>query len=114
MRCINHHHFSGTHCHLCDTAPIKKERAKIKPMTKKLKANLKEYLTLKFKFISENYTCQVEGCQNESQDIHHKKGRGVHLNDTANFLAVCRDCHIKIEMNPTWAKSEGYSKSRLC
>jgi len=60
--------------------------------------------------------CQVRacGCTGHTTEIHHKRGRvGALLTDESHFLAVCRSCHSMIELNPEWAKENGYSESRL-
>lgn len=58
--------------------------------------------------------CQVDGCCRYAQEVHHRKGRlGDLLTDTKYFLAVCGICHNKIELQPKWAKENGYSVSRL-
>ena len=58
--------------------------------------------------------CEVKKCRKDSTDIHHKKGRvGSLLTDDNYFMAVCRGCHSEIELNPIWAKENGYSLDRL-
>lgn len=58
--------------------------------------------------------CEVRECKLSSNQIHHKKGRiGSLLYNPEYFLAVCSDCHSKIELNPVWAKENGYSIDRL-
>jgi len=80
---------------------------------KRAKQN-REYLDLRKAYFYNNPLCEVKFCDNLATEIHHKKGRiGKLLTDTSNFLAVCRQCHQKIELNPIWAKEQGYSKSRL-
>lgn len=56
--------------------------------------------------------CEVEGCVHKATQIHHKKGR---IGDALynDFLAICEDCHRKVEENPEWAKENGYSVSRI-
>jgi len=79
---------------------------------KRAKQN-REYLDLRKAYFYNNPLCEVKFCDNLATEIHHKKGRiGKLLTDTSNFLAVCRQCHQKIELNPIWAKEQGYSKSR--
>lgn len=53
-------------------------------------------------------------CSQTATDVHHMKGRvGELLLDKTNWLAVCRQCHNYIELNPITAKALGFSKSRL-
>jgi hypothetical protein len=84
----------------------------LKKISDKRAKQLREYAKLREAYLRAFPSCAV--CGIEATDIHHKAGRsGDRLNDTSNFLAVCRACHSKIELNPTWAKVKGYSKSRL-
>lgn len=74
------------------------------------------YLRERANFMLKHEVCQcgIPGCTIKSTDIHHKAGRvGKNLYDPENFLAVCRNCHNYIEMNPLWAKETGYSLSRI-
>lgn len=84
--------------------PIKKESTNQKRRTKK-------YLALRKIYLQENPICEC--CHLErANEIHHKAGRdGENL--FKDFLAVCSNCHHNIEMNPEWAKENGYSKTRL-
>lgn len=67
----------------------------------------KEYLT-------EHIRCEVKGCNRVSEQLHHRKGRiGKLLYDERFFMAVCREHHTEIEVNPDAAKKNGYSLSRL-
>lgn len=86
----------------------------IRKLSKKRAIQNKEYLELRLEYLTEHQFCEIEECSNEATTIHHKKGRiGNLLTDTSNFLGVCMPCHTKIELNPIWAKKQGYSKSRL-
>jgi hypothetical protein len=85
----------------------------IKKISDKRKKENSEYLNIRAKYLKENPYCQVYGCNRKSSDIHHKKGReNSLLNDLTYFLGVCRCCHSKIELNPIWAKENGYSLNR--
>ena len=56
----------------------------------------------------------VKGCKGLATEVHHKKGRiGKLLTEISYFLGVCRECHSKIELEPIWAKENGYSLNRL-
>jgi hypothetical protein len=81
-----------------------------------LKRNLdnKEYLKVRKIFLESLIFCQVKNCKGLATEIHHKKGRiGKLLTDISYFLGVCRECHSKIELEPMWAKENGYSLNRL-
>lgn len=43
-------------------------------------------------------------------EIHHREGRGVHLNEVTTFVAICRTCHLFIHQNPKYARSKGLLK----
>lgn len=105
--CLHHaKHFAGEKI----KAPVKKipiksvKRIVEEKLYKKVK---KEYLTAHLK-------CEVKGCNKVSKDLHHMRGRiGKLLYNEKYFLAVCRDHHTEIELNPVAAKENGYSLSRL-
>ena len=98
-----------------DTAKIKKMlKSKTKNRSSKRAKQETEYSSLGPKFLSKNPFCQVDGCRNVSEQVHHKAGRiGVLLLYTPWWLAVCAKCHTKIELEPEWAKAKSYSLSRL-
>ena len=43
-----------------------------------------------------------------SCEIHHRAGRGIWLNDERWFMAVSREAHTRIHMEPARARSLGY------
>lgn len=83
----------------------------IRKLSKKRAAQNREYLKKRLLFL-EDKICPVTG--QPATEIHHMKGRtGTLLTDENNWLAVSAAGHKKIEMNPNWAKENGYSKNRL-
>jgi len=85
---------------------------KIRKVSKKQSASLREYKKVREVYLIANPNC--ERCGNEATDIHHKKGRiGNDLINDNYFMAVCRPCHTWIENNPKEAKQIGYSLNRL-
>lgn len=54
------------------------------------------------------------GCHGKrvATDVHHKRGRGRHLNDASTFLGTCPACHDYIETHRAWARERGYLLSR--
>jgi hypothetical protein len=87
------------------------KRNPIKKVSDKRSKENVEYLKLRVKFLNENTKCYV--CSKSATEVHHKKGRdNSFLTDIRYFLPVCRDCHTKIELNPVWAKENGYSLNR--
>jgi hypothetical protein len=92
---------------------IKQGGVKIAYRSAKRIAQEREYSKVRREFLNEFDGCQVSGCNNPSDQVHHKKGRiGALLTDVSEFLAVCASCHIEIENNPIWAKENGYSGNR--
>ena len=86
----------------------------IKKVSNKRKVDNKEYLKVRKVFLESSIYCQVKGCKELATEVHHKKGRiGKLLTDISYFLGVCRECHSKIELEPLWAKENGYSLNRL-
>lgn len=92
------------------------EKAKVKISMKSLKRKVEDKLYAKKKkeYLTAHIRCEVKGCNKVSEDIHHKKGRvGKLLYNEKYFMAVCRNHHTEIEVDPKAAKEHGYSLSRL-
>lgn len=94
-----------------------KEKKAVKPIPKeseKIKGAKVRYKKARAKYLLAFPYCEVVTCNSLADQIHHKKGRiGSLLTDSDFFLAVCAECHKKIEENVTWAKENGYSLDRL-
>lgn len=91
---------------------LNKARTPIKKVSDKQAKINAAYSVLRKQFLKDNPTCKV--CGRESKEVHHKLGRlGHRMLDTTEWLSVCSLCHHDIEMNPEWAKLNGYSKNRL-
>ena len=85
---------------------------RIKPRSNKRAAEEREYLRRREKYLTLHPECEV--CGGVATTIHHKKGReGKLLINVMYFLGCCMPCHNKIELNPIWAKEQGYSINRL-
>jgi hypothetical protein len=115
MKCRCGYLNSGDVCGLCGAVLIEKEYVDTTPkkvgvsMAKKLK----EYSRLKSEFLKKHPKCKVYP-DREATTIHHMKGRiGDLLLDTKFWIGVSLEAHKRIEENPDWAKSKGYSLSRL-
>lgn len=94
--------------------PGPKKKQPIPKVSKKRQSKEREYQKLRRAFLEKNPVCQVKECRRFANDVHHKKARiGDLLTDVSHFMAVCRLCHQKIELNPKWAIENGYSVSRL-
>lgn len=89
------------------------KRTKIRPVSVKRQAQLDEYKTVRNSFLQMNPDCQGE-CNSKAVEVHHKRGKsGNQLNETADFMAVCRPCHDYIEAHPAWARSKDFTRSRI-
>ena len=87
---------------------------RIKSISDKKLAELKEYRVVRDGYLATNKVCEHPECKNLSEDLHHAKGRvGSLLTDVRYFKALCRRCHRWVEENPEQAKSLGLSLSRL-
>lgn len=113
--------FCGTHNRLRrkqetdDFKALQKAQTKTKPISKasdKQAARLKIYAIDRVKFL-EGKRCAVFPHLKATQ-VHHMKGRiGELLLDQRYWLPVSDSGHKEIELNPEWAKAEGFSLSRL-
>lgn len=90
----------------------RKPKKNIAPVSNKKLQELSKYRPLRDKYLKENPDCEVEGCGNESNNLHHKAGRvGSLLYNTKYFMACCSNCHpqrIHHEANDGWARKMGY------
>lgn len=85
----------------------------LKRVGKKMKGSLVKYGQAKLQYLEEHLICEV-CCKVEATQLHHKAGRlNALLWDKRYFLAVCFDCHQKIETKRAWAIENGYSLDRL-
>ena len=55
----------------------------------------------------------LPGCNGRPETVHHKIGRGINILNVKTWLACCFSCHVAIELNPDFAKDNGFSESRL-
>jgi len=88
----------------------------ISPVSKKRRGEMDEYARLRDAFLTAKPRCEAKlvGCTGVSTEIHHKAGRvGDKYLRIGTWLAVCRNCHTWIEINPAEAKELGFSESRL-
>ena len=84
----------------------------MKQYSAKRSKQIYKYKAIRYEYLHMHPLCGR--CGGMASEIHHRKGRsGEMLNDTKFFMPVCRDCHNWIESNPTKAKENGYSISRL-
>jgi hypothetical protein len=89
----------------------KKAKKPLRRVSKKTSQKLSRISRLKKEFIV-GKICPIYP-HLKCVDVHHMKGRaGDLLLDTRFWLAVSRKAHVKIELNPTWAREQGYSLPR--
>lgn len=92
------------------------KRSRLNPVSKSKNARKSAELYKKTKalYLKDKMVCEVEGCGNRIQDLHHKAGRLGSLKwYPAFFMGVCRKCHDRIEFGDRkWADEKGY-KIRL-
>lgn len=106
--------FSHHYAKYCQWKRTDKKKPKpINKISTKESKRLVKYYKAKAEYMIDHEYCEV--CNLEKADqIHHKKGRiGDLLFNKKYFLASCDSCHKKIEANPLWAKTLGYSLNRL-
>ena len=90
-----------------DSKPIRKRSLKRAKQER-------EYRKLRKQYLEANPICEVEGCEAEATEIHHRKGRtGILLTQKEHFLGTCSPHHRYIESHPIESKELGYSLSRL-
>lgn len=88
------------------TVKPKKKQKSFRVISESLEAKLKVYRPLRDKYMREHPECEI--CNNPSQDLHHKAGRGKFLSDVTTFMAVCRRCHNYIHENPKKSRESLY------
>ena len=91
--------------------PISANKTPIRKVAKSRVIELTEYNVLRDDYMAEHDICEVKGCENPSNQLHHKKGRdGKLLIDTAYFMACCGVCHPRKihETHVKWAYDNGY------
>ena len=94
----------------------KKKQKSIPKFSKKREEENEIYFELREKFLVLKKNCEagLPGCTKIPTQVHHGAGRvGSNFLNLETWLAVCRMCHRKIEMNPIEAKELGLSVSRL-
>tara|TARA_B100001093_G_scaffold504253_1_gene559790 strand:- start:25 stop:312 length:288 start_codon:yes stop_codon:yes gene_type:complete len=88
-----------------------KRKTPLRRVSKARREASKIYLTLRQSFLADLPLCEV--CEKEkSTDVHHKKGRGKYYLDVDTWLSVCRKCHDRIHVNPSWARENGFIEDR--
>ena len=101
------------YCKNCANKHIKPKS--LPKISKKKAIENQEYSILRVEFLTKHPTCQAKlpGCTVMSCDVHHSRGRGKYTLDVSTWFALCRACHVYIEMNLDVAKEYGFSKTRI-
>jgi len=93
---------------------VEKDLKPIKKVSDKRAIQLREYNKKRDEYLLAHWHCEFQGCKQLSTDLHHLRGRvGRLLTDERYFKAFCREHHTFVELNPKFAKDNGYSLSRL-
>ncbi len=109
---------------MAEQSLLKQPKA-IKRVADKLAALLRKYVAIKAKWLPGRMCCVFP--ERVATEVHHSAGRSPDeyydewaeqndiplLNDVRWWKAVSREGHQKIEMNPKWAKENGFSESRI-
>jgi hypothetical protein len=101
------------YCKNCANKHIKPKS--LPKISKKKAIENQEYSILRVEFLNKHPTCQAKlpGCTVMSCDVHHSRGRGKYTLDVSTWFALCRACHVYIEMNSDVAKEYGFTKTRI-
>ena len=84
------------------------KRTPLRRVSPKQQERLKRYYAAADAYMDEHPMCEMPGCSYHADEIHHKMGRGIHIDNPEHFMAICREHHRKIEDNKTWAREKGY------
>ena len=98
-----------------DSLKQKKVNKPIAKRSDKMKETMKTYHVLRKVFLKSKGKCEavLPGCNGRPETVHHKIGRGINILNVKTWLACCFSCHVVIELNPDFAKENGFSESRL-
>jgi hypothetical protein len=89
-----------------DKQPKPLKRTPIKQVSTKRSKENAQYLKARTQFL-DGKTCPITG--RPATEIHHVAGREhSRLIDETKWLAVTREGHQKIHLNPKWAREKGY------
>ena len=88
---------------------------KIPQVSSKRKKKDLEYSKLRKRFLTDFSLCQiaVKGCSVNATDVHHKfsgSDRDTYYLIQSTWLAVCRNCHDFVHLNPKISREMGWLK----
>lgn len=86
------------------------KRTRLKPISDKRRAQMRQYSTLRRKFLSQHPVCEI--CESaRSWEIHHRGGRtGKRLLEVEEWLALCSRCHADVHAHGAKARVNGFMK----
>lgn len=77
--------------------PLKRSKEyKIPKESAKRKIENRTYSKLRKEYLEANPVCGFDGCQAIATDIHHKKSRGINLNNVNTWIGLCRNHHCVV------------------
>jgi len=102
-------------CHSSKDNTQKPTKSAIPPVSSKRKKKDAEYLKLRERYLSDNPLCMVKvnGCSHNATDVHHKfsgSDRDTYYLVQSTWLAVCRNCHDFLHLNPKLSREMGWLK----
>ncbi len=88
--------------------PTSKRQKRIRRVSVKKAADLKEYYAMRARFLANVDLCEI--CHTDRPvEIHHRRGRvGPLLTDLRHLLATCHRCHQWLHENVEEARTLGY------
>ena len=94
--------------------PTVKQKSISPSSPKRIKENA-VYSLLRMSYLGSHPMCEagLQGCQGQATDVHHTysgKDRSKYYLKTETWLAVCRNCHNYIHMNPIFSRESGLLK----
>ena len=114
IECCKHRVFSKGLCKYHWQAQYGKP---IKRVSDRHKDTLRKYSDIRKEFIDKHNECEARlpRCTHIATDIHHIKGKDSEnlWLDTNFFMAVCRNCHTKIEEGGDWVYERGFKEHRF-
>ena len=84
---------------------------KKKPINEKKQARMAKYYEMRDDYLKEHPICEVDGCECNKVDLHHKSSR-LGENLYKHFMSVCREHHEMIHRLSGWAYENGYLLKR--
>lgn len=78
----------------------------MKRVSKKQLKRLATYAVIRKEKLEEEPFC--ERCGALASQTHHKKGRGIYLDNKEFLMSICAPCHAFIHENPNLSREEGW------